>query len=423
MKSSGILIISFLAGLGSNLFVETPFGRAAMFDLACYVFGPMLFMFYYKTFTKVERRVLIFAVLWLFGTIYSNWWRQEPFEVALKGNAIVFNVWCMIVVGIWLLKKDYRTWLWFIVGNGISGVISLYYFQNGALLAYAERSGFLGTGGMQSFLVDKQVYPMYLKSVIYSVLFPLVALFGLPWITVISVIIFAAFFVLINGGSRSSFGSNLLSSFFFIGYAYFKRITKTFIDNFVLLCMAGIIVVSIIFSIYKNLAIQGKLGQEEYDKFYSEMVDSEAGVLGSRDDIMRAWPFLSRHPIVGAGSSSLDRWGYIEDDIKLPGHSALVGAWVQNGIFGLVFWGYVLWMIMVFVQKRVMSLQLYAPFTVMKTVSMVWAILFSPFGGYRGEVSFLIALCAVAQDEQWLRKVSMMLTKKKRVSDNDRFIR
>jgi O-antigen ligase len=329
----------------------------------------------------------------------------------------------MIVVGIWLLKKDYRTWLWFIVGNGISGGISLYYFQNGALLSFAERAGFMGEGGMQGFLVDKQIYPMYLKSVIYSVLFPLVALFGLPWITVISVIIFAAFFVLINGGSRSSFGANLLSSFFFIGYAYFKRITKTFIDNFVLLCVAGIIVVSIIFSIYKNLAIQGKLGQEEYDKFYSEMVDSEAGVLGSRDDIMRAWPFLSRHPIVGAGSSSLDRWGYIEDDIKLPGHSALVGAWVQNGIFGLVFWGYVLWMIMVFVQKRVMSLQLYAPFTVMKTVSMVWAILFSPFGGYRGDVSLLIALCAVAQDEQWLRKVSMMLTKRRRSGHNGQLMR
>ena len=157
MLTALVKLFAFLSGLGSSLFIATPFGRAAMFDLACYVLAPMLFMFYYKTFTKVERRVLIFAVLWLFGTIYSNWWRQEPFEVALKGNAIVFNVWCMIVVGIWLLKKDYRTWLWFIVGNGISGVISLYYFQNGALLDYAERSGYMGAGGMQSFLVDKQV--------------------------------------------------------------------------------------------------------------------------------------------------------------------------------------------------------------------------------------------------------------------------
>ena len=142
MKSSGILIISFLAGLGSNLFVETPFGRAAMFDLACYVFGPMLFMFYYKTFTKVERRVLIFAVLWLFGTIYSNWWRQEPLEVALKGNAIVFNVFCMLIVGIALIRRSVHSFLWFSVGYGLGSVVSLYVFQNGAYLWFAEAAGY-----------------------------------------------------------------------------------------------------------------------------------------------------------------------------------------------------------------------------------------------------------------------------------------
>jgi hypothetical protein len=66
----------------------------------------------------------------------------------------------------------------------------------------------------------------------------------------------------------------------------------------------------------------------------------------------------------------------------------------------------------------------YAPFIVITAVYMIWNILFSPFGLYRGEVSCLLALCVVAKDEQWLKNVErMMLTKKKRVSNNDRFIR
>lgn len=425
MNKTIILIISFIAGLGSTLYVATPFGKVAMFDLACYVFGPLFFVVNYKKFTRFELRILMLSFLWVIGAIYSNWWRQEPPSVALKGNAIVFNVWCMIVVGIWLLKKDYRTWLWFTVGNGISCVISLYYFQNGAYLFIAERAGFMGEGGMQSFLIDKQIYPIYTKFVLYALLLPLTIQFSIPWIVVISVLIFSAFYLLIRGGSRSNFGINLLSSFYFMGYAYFKRFTRMLLDNFAILCVVGIIVCSCIFNIYKDLALDGKLGQAEYNKFYSEMVDSDAGVLGSRDDIIRAWPFLKNHFFVGAGSSALDRWGYMKgDNIQLPGHSALVGAWVQNGIFGLFFWGYVLWMLMIFVQKRAMYFQSYAPFLVMKTVSLVWAILFSPFGGYRGEVSFFIALCVVAQDQNWIRRVLMMLKNKKgQIDYNSRLMR
>ena len=411
-----ILAISFLSGLGSSLFVETPFGRVAMFDLASYVFAPILFALNFRKLTKAERRILLLAILWLFGAIYSNWWRQEPFNVALKGNAIVFNVWCMLVVCISLLKKDYRTWMWFMVGNGISCVISLYYFQNGALLTFAERAGFIGEGGLQEYLADKQVYPIYFNFILKSVLFPLVALVGFPWLPVVTILMASAFFLLFNGGSRSGFGLNLLSSFFIVGYAYLRKLTKFVLDHFALALSISAVAAWLIFSIYKNLALSGALGEQEFEKYEREMVLSEAGMLGSRDDIIRAWPFLKNHPIVGAGSSAIDRWGYMEDDFILPGHSALVGAWVQNGIFGLIFWVYALFVITSFVQHRVMRLREYAPFIVITAVYMIWNILFSPFGLYRGEVSCLLALCVASKDAKWLDVVEMKLAGKMHVS-------
>ncbi len=412
MLTALVKLFAFLSGLGSSLFIATPFGRVAMFDLACYFIAPVLYVLNYKKFTTAERRFLLLSLLWLVGAIWSNWWRQEPFDVAFKGNAIVFNVWCMLVVCIHLLKKDHRAWMWFTVGNGISCVISLYYFQNGALLTFAERAGYWGAGGMQEYLVDKQVYPIYFRLILKSVLLPLVTLVGFPWLPVVTILMASAFFLLFNGGSRSSFGLNLLSSFFIVGYAYLRKLTKFVLDHFALALSISAVAAWLIFSIYKNLALSGALGEQEFRKYEYEMVLSEAGVLGSRDDILRAWPFLRDHPIVGAGSSAIDRWGYMEDTFMLPGHSALVGAWVQNGIFGLIFWGYALYLIASFIQHRVMRLREYAPFIVITAVYMIWNILFSPFGLYRGEVSCLLALCVVAKDISWLNNAEMKLAGK-----------
>lgn len=418
MLTALVKLFAFLSGLGSSLFVDTPFGRAAMFDLACYVLGPILFALNLKKFKIAERRILMLALLWLLGAVYTNWWREEPFSVALKGNAIVFNVWCMIVVGIWLLEKDYRTWLWFMVGNGISNVLSLYYFQNGALLFFAEQGGYLGAGGMQNYLIEKQIYPLYLRSTIKSVLLPLVVLVRFPWLPVIVIIISASFFLLFNGGSRTGFGVNLISGLFFIGYAYFRRTTKFVLDNFVLMSGLAVISAMVIFASYRHFAVSGSLGDAEYEKYEREMVDSDAGILGSRDDIIRAWPFLRNHPLVGSGSSAIDRWGYMVDDYLLPGHSALVGAWVQNGILGLVFWVYALSQVLLFAQRRALHMGSYAPFLVMIASLMIWNILFSPFGLHRGELSVLLALCVVSKDVQWLKNVELLVTKRKSITKN-----
>jgi type VI protein secretion system component VasK len=80
MFTALVNIFAFLSGLGSTLFVATPFGRAAMFDLACYFVAPVLYVLNYKKFTSAERRLLLLAALWLIGAIWSNWWRQEPFD-------------------------------------------------------------------------------------------------------------------------------------------------------------------------------------------------------------------------------------------------------------------------------------------------------------------------------------------------------
>jgi len=99
MNRKMLLCVALLCGLGSSLFTPTPFGRVAMFDFAAYFLAPFLFIKSYRLYTRTERRLLVLAFLWFLGTCYSNWWREEPFDVARKGNAVVFNVWCMLAGG------------------------------------------------------------------------------------------------------------------------------------------------------------------------------------------------------------------------------------------------------------------------------------------------------------------------------------
>lgn len=404
MTSKVILFFALLCGLGSSLFVPTPFGRAAMFDLVSYVLGPILFLINYRRYTRAERRLLLLAFLWFLGACYSNWWRGEPFEVALKGNAIVFNVFCMLAVGIAMLRRSMHSFLWFSVGYGLGCVVSLYVFQNGALLSFAETAGYSGgVGGIQDYLVEKQVYPFYAQALYLSVLFPLRVHKLIPWFLIISGCISSAFLLLFYGASRSGFGIYFLTAVVVIAYVYFRPVVRAFSKNAVFFLVSVLIMSAAAFQTYSHLAQIGALGEREYQKYVTEIEESDSGVLGSRDDLIRAWPFLSRHPFVGSGSSAIDRWGYIVDsnDFLIPGHSALVGAWAQNGMLGLIFWAYAICIIINFARKRMILFYDWFPFLAFIMVFMMWNILFSPFGGLRGIACMSVALCAVTSNRKF----------------------
>jgi len=414
-RSKWFLLLALLGGVGSSLFVPTPFGRVAMFDLASYVLAPILFVMNSRRYTRVERRLLFLAFLWFLGTCYSNWWREEPLDVALKGDAIVFNVFCMLTVGIAMLRRSMHSFLWFSVGYGLGSVVALYVFQNGAYLWYAESAGYSGGGGgIQDYLVEKQVYPLYAQAIFLSVLFPLRTLKLIPWFLVSVGCAVMAFLLLFHGGSRSSFGTYFLIMAVVLGYAYFRSVVRAILRNAVIFLVCALFVSAAAFKTYSYLAQHGSLGEAEYEKYVAEIQDSDSGVLGSRDDLIRAWPFLKRHPFVGAGSSAIDRWNYIVDsiDFRIPGHSVLVGAWTQNGILGLIFWTYAICMIINFVKQRMIGFGDWFPFLAFVMASMVWNILFSPFGVFRGIACVSLALCAVTATPIFMNEICL----KKRVS-------
>ncbi len=382
-----------------------------MLEFLTYLVGPVLFIKEFKSYSKIQNRLFFLCFLWMLGCAYSNLWRGEDFFLGFKAVMIIFGMGCLLAFFFWMVKSDYRTVLWFMVGGGISSVIGLYAFQNGALLEMATKVGYTG-GYIGDFLVEKQVYPILAACLFYSVLFPLFARGWIPWWVCIGGMFFCSFFILFQGGSRSGFGVYFLCALFTFALAYMKgTVRKVMSHSTLVFCMAPLVLLGV-YVLYVYLAANMYLGEYEYQKYKAEMVENEnASVLGSRDDLIRAWPFLRDHPLVGAGSSAYDRWGYMvkyihRDTVRLPAHSFVVGSWVKDGIVGLVFWLYVLAVIFNFIRKQCLYFDRWSPFLLLNRVMLIWNVLFSPFSG-RGNVCMAIAFSVLCLDRNFFDFVRM----------------
>ncbi len=143
----------------------------------------------------------------------------------------------------------------------------------------------------------------------------------------------------------------------------------------------------------------GLVGEEAQIKNQTEAQAGGGLLLGGRPEILVSSQAVLDSPILGHGSYARDfkyiemlndieaRWGYRLDlrDVEqqgqglIPAHSHLMGAWVQAGILGAVFWAYVLWLSLKGIVRVSMLLPPLAPLYAMMLVSFVWGIWFSPF--------------------------------------------
>lgn len=405
-------ILAFSLGIISSLYISTPVGFVAMLDLLSCIVGPILFLTNFGRYTKHFRTLLLLMVLWALNAIISDAWRGTPLSVAFKAEMILVSSLTLLVMGEWLCRKTPYALPLFLSGVAISSVISLYYFQNGALLAQAVMRGFsAGSAGMTEFLTEKQVKPLYASCIFMTIIMGARYFKLIPWFLCIILTFFIGVYMLIAGGARSVFLIYAGTAFIMFLYVYSHKTLRWMFEHklrtIFLVCVAAVL----INGLYTIVARNGLLGEEGY-RHYEDKVAGEISFLDDRADILINWPFLWRSPIIGAGSEFRDQWGYVNqskyvvheiagqyiDHQTFFGHSCIVGAWTSNGLFGLIFWLYVLYLIFDFLGKRVFVFGDLGPFVVFSMVSLCWAILFSPYGGFRGKAMFCAAFVALSMD-------------------------
>jgi hypothetical protein len=147
---------------------------------------------------------------------------------------------------------------------------------------------------------------------------------------------------------------------------------------------------------YEQLAKQGFLGEIAQRKYIWQSSGDLGILVGGRGEILVASRAILNSPIIGYGSWAKDyhfidllnnlmrSMGYTQqytNELELiPSHSHFFGAWVEAGIFGALFWGFILAII-----ARAMTLKYrvtsnFFPLIIFISFQLAWDIIFSPFG-------------------------------------------
>ncbi len=153
--------------------------------------------------------------------------------------------------------------------------------------------------------------------------------------------------------------------------------------------------------VYGVAAQSGLLGQKSQDKYEAQAALGDLGiVLGGRNESLVTVQAIMDSPLVGHGSWAKDRYyaelrqlmlyklgftnRFIEPENDLiPTHSHVLGAWVEAGIGGALFWLVILGMILATLRRLYASNDPMRPYLVFLMFLFIWDILFSPFGAQR----------------------------------------
>lgn len=384
-------VIAFIAGLSTLLFYPTPLGRVAVFELVSYLLAVIILLRGgFNVFNKVQKRLIIFGFLWLISSIVTDLIREEPLSISLKANLIILSVPSVLIVAFTFLKRKEHSFLWFIVGYGISGILSFYIFHNGAYLFYAHGAPEFTFYDITRYLLPKQYIPFYIDGITYSILFPISVTFGFPLI-LLSVFFSIGAYEMITIGSRNNYLTYSMTALISFLFLLPKKFYKIVVNNSVLFLIIILPVLYLIFEVYSYTASEGLLGEFERSKFQQQVTYSEYGAIGGRESTIETAKYALEHPIIGTGNSARN----VESpQIRVPGHTIIFSAWAYNGIGGLVFWAYACFILMSFGKKFYLINKRWIPFIMLMIFQGFWNILFSPFGYFRGFICVVIAYSA-----------------------------
>jgi O-antigen ligase len=207
-------------------------------------------------------------------------------------------------------------------------------------------------------------------------------------------------------GSRNIGGECLAAAFFLFvvhvarrknpGVSRLKAGTIVALAASILLSIAGVMWA------YGRAASAGILGQDAQEKYLQESSGKYGVLLGGRTEILASFPAVYDSPILGHGSWAKDPIYIIQQhqallllgykyaamlitpaalrDGLIPAHSYLFQAWVDAGILGAVFWGWI------FILAARVLLRVYPennellPVGAFLVFLLLWNIPFSPYG-------------------------------------------
>ena len=390
----------FLIGVFSQTQVSLV-GKIGISEFAMACLAPFVFISNIPIF-KRDGLVCFFWLLflWLAGAVFVDVYTRNYFPFMLKGIAVPITLFANFVCIYVLLRHDLNNLKWLLLGIAISSVVSIFFFQRGIAGELASAYG------MEAGVEKIVGYKLFWVSLLTTWLtLPITGWYQkVPKVYSIFALLFLAAFNLASGG-RSAFLVAAMSVLL-VTFAGKTRESLQFIKRhmgtmLVLLCVFG----GAMKVVYEYAATHGFMGVEEkikYEKSSEEGSSALHLLLDSRGGTFIGLFAALDKPILGHGSVAIDDYGYALDFFlkygsletyknveekrlefgahTIPAHSHIINFWMWHGIFGLVFWLYV---IALALKTLFSGMHIYPPwfgYLAVTIPAFLWDVLFSPLG-------------------------------------------
>ena len=345
------------------------------------------------------KKVIGMAVLWFVGALIADFYNKTAFVDCLKGWFTILFFVSLIPFVYWALADNPKRWLWYVAGTGISSVLSFYLVKANDMNEMAfEVWQVYAWGGLCKTIAAVLYYKGKHKFAFLVYMFWAVyTLFNGSRNTFLCISMAVIILYYIDGLKVSNMGDKV--------FVFQKKLIPMF---FILIC--GALVVD---KVYENMASQGVLGERAYEKYWQQKMASGSILQSGRSTTFMGLELALRNPLIGYGSFARDknnsfRYEYAsthnmdiaiddKEDSLLPTHSHIVGFWVYHGIFGGLFWIYIIGLMFkvlktgaFFSEPKMIGLFM------VSFVSILWDIVFSPLG-QRAPIVFFIVYLVVTE--------------------------
>ena len=408
-RSSGwVLFAAFLLGLGARLQVQVigflPFSELAI---------GLLFPFWLPTYTRrgvlrSSRLLIPLCMLWLGSAVISDIYWSTELTLAARGLARVLVYLVCIPFAVFFFGQDtWRKLIFFTLGLIPSVVLSAYVFQSGAQVGREMVWG--------RTLINFETH------------WVAVAVFTAQLINLLvyhrsKTLAYAA--SLLAGGINFYNGSRSAGAAFAVGapltlvrnfLAQRKAAGRLTAGQLVMFSAVTVLVALTVTGAYSYSAREGLLGEMSRRKFEAQSRSAAGLLLTGRVDFVGAVLAVRASPLLGHGSWKLDTDRYYAQAIRLmeidvdprhyyargysliPSHSHLMGAWVENGLAGGIFWAYALILVARSLYRPLEDERHLRLWVSCAATALGWHILFSPISG-RLETAVALAVFLTQAD-------------------------
>ena len=325
------------------------------------------------------RPFLFFALLWLFAQVLTDLFRHTEFNDWTRGWAkITFFMLDLFIIFKLLNFKENR-FLLFFLGLAVGQFCKFIFFPNDFSVGEPWKFGYGVPLTSLVILLANFCYTKQRPFLMYLLLAGISLLnISLGFRSLGLIIIATMIFLLFSTTNKKKVST---SHRFQIVYKYLGIFSLFFLA----------------FLFYSFVVSSYYLGENAQEKFSVQSSGDYGLLLGGRTEFFASSQAVIDSPIIGYGSWAknayyaslmsyeIDLRGYyknysIYEKEEIPTHSYLMGAWVEAGILGAIFWFFIIKKLVNALNKTLFSENPLKVLIFFSLINMMWAILFSPFG-------------------------------------------